>query len=415
MKKIFYRSFLSLPFALQLPLTTTTMIATASTTTLHVANSITHPSSSIVIMDSKKENIKPKEMDAIVDAGRVEDSDLVTKMMGERNAFVERRSSAGYVDKIPIPITPECPKSSLKYNTPITPRHTTPTPERRARLSLPTTIKTGEEQHDLSSTSESSSSGLGLGFMKSGPSIPHQRRTSNTRPHPLRNHKARLPSWHATSKGPESIICECIGKIVTFHKNINVASSPNSASVDFKLFLDANKEIVRAWCMLEDAGEIKGSVVLEEKKDCMHAILVAWGGREVDMQGRWITQAIELVDLGMGFAREWEVVTGVRVLGLGSEESSPEKQREELASVAASDSDEGFSPVKQKDIFTAIAASDNAGSDESMEYISPPPISVEVLLETENSRRVSGNRGSLSTRPNRMSHSLIMRDFILFR
>lgn len=368
-------------------------------------------------MDIKKENTRPKEMDVIEEAARVESLELVTKKTGERDAFAERRRSAGFIDRIPI--TPERPKSSLRYNTPISPRHTTPTPERRPRLPLPTTTEsnsiaeTGEEPHDLSLTSESSSSGLGLGVMKSGPSIPHQRRTSNTRPHPLRNHKARLPSWHATAKGPESIICECIGKIVTFHKNINVASSPNSASVDFKLFLDANKEIVRAWCMLDDAGDIKGSVVLEEKKDCMHAILVAWGGRDVDVQGRWISQAVQLVDLGMEFAREWEVVTGVRVLGLGVEEGSPEKQREGLASIAAGESDESFSPVKQKDVFAAIAASDTAGSDESMEYIAPPLESVKVLLATEAGGKVSGNNGSLSTRQNGMSFTHNAK-FILF-
>jgi hypothetical protein len=93
-----------------------------------------------------------------------------------------------------------------------------------------------------------------------------------------------------------------------------VDCSPNTDSTNFKLFLDANKEIVRAWLVLEDE-EIKGNPVLGEKVDCMHAILAAWsiGEGGTDPTASWLLQALELAELDREFAGVWEGVVGVEI------------------------------------------------------------------------------------------------------
>jgi len=65
--------------------------------------------------------------------------------------------------------------------------------------------------------------------------------------------------------------------------------------------------------VIEDR-EIKDNPVLEEKVDCMHAILAAWSiGNEVDHTGNWLMQALQLTNLNREFAEVWEAVTGVEI------------------------------------------------------------------------------------------------------
>lgn len=128
--------------------------------------------------------------------------------------------------------------------------------------------------------------GIGLGEFQSGIAVHTQRRTSNTRPPPLRSYRARLPSWPASSRGPANTILESIGKILAFTSEVEGAgtgSSPvKSDSVNFKAFIDANKEIVMAWHMME--GEVKGHVRLERKVESIHAILASW---KHDFDANW--------------------------------------------------------------------------------------------------------------------------------
>jgi hypothetical protein len=388
--------------ALQLSVATTTtkragaMAPIQPTTTTPASNTANQKATrNIAKMENRKENVPLKQVDVVDEIERVDsknDSANVTNYttLKTRDALAEgRQSDSNIKSKEPVaslPVTPERPRSSLRYNTPITPEPTNSRPPLPAPIESETILSLGEELHDLSLNSESSS-GLGLGVFTGGKAIQIQRRTSNTRPFPLRQHKARLPSWHATSKGPESIICEGLEQIVNFSRN--VSSSTNSASVDFKLFLDANKEIVRAWRMMEE-GEIKRNVVLGEKVDCIIAILAAWGNKDVDVHGNWVQQAIQLTEIGVEFAREWEVVTGVRVGKFGAIEES-------------------LSPEKRKDVFTSLVG--GAESDESMGYIAPRSILVESPLEKEVGKLPEDNGSPIG--PKGMSHSPIIRHFIL--
>lgn len=200
--------------------------------------------------------------------------------------------------------------------------------------------------------------------------------------------------------------------------------------------------------------EGRETVVLGEKVDCIHAILAVWSFKDIDIHGNWVTQAIELTELGKEFARIWEDVTGVKVgvfgaveevlspakqsfgasvgdgsvesdeggsplkkddsatlVGDGSmqshqsdEELSPVKLEDVVASLGAdgkAESEQGLSP--EKDVFTSLMADESAGeseSDESMEYIAPLPILAKS--PSEKSERLSIGNVSPNRSPNGM-------------
>lgn len=244
------------------------------------------------------------------------------KTRGEK-AAAERCQS----DEI-LQTTPERPRSPHRYNTPMTPvdasRSRATSNESRAR------VFTGFEFNDQSlgtnvfRLNQGSIANMkildnphpsipGPGAVKGGPTY-LQRRTSFPRPQPpgrIRSHTPRLPSWHSTSKEPVDSITKSLNRVSNFTRTVD--SSPETDTFNFRLFLEANKEIVAAWHVIEDR-EIKDNPVLGEKVDCMHAILAAWSfGEGVDDTGNWLMQALQLTYLDKEFAEVWEAVTGVDI------------------------------------------------------------------------------------------------------
>lgn len=336
-------------------------------------NGIHHPAmesskNSDIVVEDDTDNISEFELPPSVEAIPRHDT---KESRSDNNDSTSSRDSS--------PKTPERPGSAIRYNTPVTPKHRNVS---RQRPLLPpaeeseSIISLEEHLNDLSINSESSTTGLGLGEVKGGTSVQQQRRISATRPQPFR-HRPRLPSWHATSKDSVSIICESITQIENFTVSISSTSSENTDSTNFKLFLDANKEIVRAWRMIKDE-ELKKNVRLWQKVDCIHAILAAWN-KDVDAHGSWVLQAMELTTLDVDFAKEWRLATGWG--------------NEELDSLSAV---ENFSPIKlRKSILTDTRKTED---NEEMEYIPPPSVQNDSdspepikLSEKENNVQVPKN------------------------
>ncbi|RDL33883.1 uncharacterized protein BP5553_08251 [Venustampulla echinocandica] len=156
--------------------------------------------------------------------------------------------------------------------------------------------------------------GVGLGRFKRGAIKNKYGQFNSSRLSSIR--KARIPSWTAPAATPEAKIDESILQILSFMKSAS-EQQDDSPGADqdgqFKAFLGANKEIVRWWRVLE-GGKFRGrpKTTMAENVDCIHAILVAWSD-DTDTCGSWVSQAMELTELCLAFARGWEALTGKKL------------------------------------------------------------------------------------------------------
>lgn len=191
-----------------------------------------------------------------------------------------------------------------------------------AKVAPDTILSLGRELDQLSISSTSSRSGLGLGELKGGKAIERNYSQLHSRRRFLAD-RPRPPSWHAMSRGPQAIIDESIQQILKFTEDSTNEEplSDSGRAAKFKVFLDANKEIVRTWHMLDDEL-VRGreGVALGERVDCIHAILVGWN-KDAEMHGSWVQQAMELTELGLLFSADWESLTGRKLNLLARKES----------------------------------------------------------------------------------------------
>jgi hypothetical protein len=175
--------------------------------------------------------------------------------------------------------------------------------------------------------------------------------------------KHRVPSWKADASSPEAKIDLGVKQIVKFMHIVHEGTDTFESDKAFKLFIDANKEIVRAWGGVEESLRAKpAGITLGEKVDCMHAILLNLS-KEVAAGGGFVRGAVEICNLSLEFGREWEILVD-RDLGAKKSSLADTPQRKDT--------------VKQ-----------GSESDESMEYIAPtelftPQKSSEAVDETKN-------------------------------
>ncbi|KAF4626917.1 hypothetical protein G7Y89_g11240 [Cudoniella acicularis] len=235
-------------------------------------------------------------------------------------------------------------------------------------------------------------SGVGLGEIKRGDEIVSKYFDPNRKPRPP---KPRIPSWKADATAPEAKVDESIVKILQFLQGVSDDDEDTSnddvmreREKKFKVFLDANKEIVKAWHELDDEL-FKGpqGVALGEKVDCIHAILVVWN-KDVATQGAWVKQALELSEHCVGFATDWERLTGRKMV------AAPDLKVNLMV-------DE--KPLEKPD------------NNEKMEYIAPPTLSPQVsnmshgAQETWNNTEESILVGNTSLSPQvcKVSHTTV--------
>jgi hypothetical protein len=193
-----------------------------------------------------------------------------------------------------------------------------------------------------------SHAGVGLGKFNSGTNAIQNRFARFSSTNYPRPPKHRAPSWKADASSPEAKIDLGVKQIIKFMQSVQYGTDTFDSDKAFKLFIDANKEIVRAWRGLEESLRKRpAGITLGEKVDCMHAILLNLS-KEVAEGGGWVRGALEMSELSLKFCREWEILMN-RELGARKWASSNATQRK---------------PVDNQSL----------ESDESMEYIAPEEI-----------------------------------------
>jgi hypothetical protein len=136
--------------------------------------------------------------------------------------------------------------------------------------------------------------GVGLGKFTSPTSAIQNRFARFNSTNFPRPSKHRVPSWKADASSPEAKIDLGVKQILNFMRNFQDATNTFQSDQAFKLFIDANKEIVRAWGGLEEGLRKKpAGITLGEKVDCMHAILLRLNN-EVAAGGGWVRGALEM-------------------------------------------------------------------------------------------------------------------------
>ncbi|EPE35995.1 hypothetical protein GLAREA_05333 [Glarea lozoyensis ATCC 20868] len=212
-----------------------------------------------------------------------------------------------------------------------------------------------------------SHSGVGLGKVSSGTNAIQNRFARFSSTYYPRPPKQRAPSWKADASSPEAKIDLGVKQIIKFMQSVQHGTDTFDSDKAFKLFIDANKEIVRAWGGLEENLRRKpAGITLGEKVDCMHAILLNLS-KEVAEGGGWVRGALEMSELSLEFCREWEILMN-KDLGARKWASSNATRRK---------------PVDNQSL----------ESDESMEYIAPEEIlTPQKLAEGDDETKNNINR-----------------------
>lgn len=128
----------------------------------------------------------------------------------------------------------------------------------------------------------------------------------------MKHGPSRNPSWTATAVSPKAKIEESLIKIMQFVNSVKAISTNTDTFREktFKLFLDANKEIVRTWNNIHNEAfkSRPYPAVLSEATHGMDAIVQKWDQKTID---EWIVgQSMNLVALDLTFGKEWERLTG---------------------------------------------------------------------------------------------------------
>ncbi|KAH6677252.1 hypothetical protein B0J14DRAFT_697866 [Halenospora varia] len=172
-------------------------------------------------------------------------------------------------------------------------------------------LKLGQEMEELVLGEDNCAvSGVGLGGMKSGNDIFRKSSLQNGK---LRPQKARLPSWKAAATEPEAKIDESLRKIqnflATIQEEVNDLNTAERNS-KFKLFMDASKQIVSAWPLLNgDLFQGLEGQLLSEEVDCIHAIHLAWDKDSTRNNG-FLDQGLDMATHCEEFGKQWETLTG---------------------------------------------------------------------------------------------------------
>lgn len=130
-------------------------------------------------------------------------------------------------------------------------------------------------------------------------------------------HTSQLPtptrntSWTATAISPKAKIEEALKIIMEFVIDIDkhATGTDTFQKKKYKLFMDASKEIVRTWHNIHNEAfkSRPYPLILSEASTGIEAIIKKWGEETIN---EWIIgQSMNLVNLGLKFAREWERLT----------------------------------------------------------------------------------------------------------
>jgi hypothetical protein len=253
------------------------------------------------------------------------------------------------------------------------PLTSTGTPDRRSSTDRPynddqqpsllkvvseTVLSSAHNHRDLASEEDDifSHAGVGLGKITSGTNAIQNRFARFNSTNSPRPPKHRAPSWKADASSPEAKIDLGVKQILKFMHSVHEGTDTFDSDKAFKLFIDANTEIVRAWGGLVEGFRKKpAGITLGEKVDCMHAILLNLS-KEVAAGGGWVRGALEMSDLSLEFCREWEILVN-RDLGAKAWSSADATQRK-LIVKQSTESDESMEYIAPKALFTSQKSSE---------------------------------------------------------